>query len=92
MYAMEYYSVIKKSEITPLAATWMDPETVALSEMSQTEGEIAYDISYSSSLKRNNTNELIKQKETHKVRKQTHGCQGEGMVRTLARSCTHCYT
>ena len=44
------------------------------------------------SLKRNNTNELIKQKETHRVRKQTHGCQGDGIVRTLARSRTHCYT
>ena len=36
------------------------------------------------SLKRNNTNELIQQKETHRVRKQTHGCQGEGTVRTVA--------
>ena len=76
MYAMEYYSVVKKSEITPLAATWMDPETVALSEMSQTEGEIAYDISYSSSLKRNNTNELIYETEADsQTREQAYGRQ-----------------
>ena len=36
---MEYYSGIKWKEIMPFAATWMDPETVILSEVSQTEKE-----------------------------------------------------
>ena len=36
---MEYYSAIKKNEIRPFAATWMDPENVILSEVSQTEKE-----------------------------------------------------
>ena len=33
---MEYYSAIKKNEIMPFAVTWMDIESVILSEISQT--------------------------------------------------------
>ena len=34
---MEYYSAIKKNEITPFAATGMDLEIIILSEISQKE-------------------------------------------------------
>ena len=34
---MEYYSAIKKNEIMPFVATWMDLEIITLSEVSQTE-------------------------------------------------------
>ena len=34
---MEYYSAIKKNKIMPFAATWMELETVILSEVSQKE-------------------------------------------------------
>ena len=35
VYTMEYYSAIKKNEIMPFAATWMDLEMIILSEVSQ---------------------------------------------------------
>ena len=37
IYTMECYSAIKKNEIMPFAATWMDLEMIILSEVSQTE-------------------------------------------------------
>ena len=37
IYTMEHYSAIKKNEIMPFAATWMDLEIIILSEVSQKE-------------------------------------------------------
>ena len=66
----------------------MDLESVILSEVSQIEKEIPY----MGNLKRHDTNELnmfikfikLKQKQTHRFREQTYGCQGrsrrEGMM------------
>ena len=45
----------KKNEILLFAATWMDLENTMLSEMSDREGQILYDITYMWNLK-NNTN------------------------------------
>ena len=41
IYAMEYYSAVKKNEIMVFAATWMDLDFI-LSEVSQTERQISY--------------------------------------------------
>ena len=43
IYTMEYYSAIKNNEIMPFAATWMDLESVILSEVRQRQ---IYDIAY----------------------------------------------
>ena len=32
-YTMEYYSAIKKNKIMPIAATWMELETLILNEV-----------------------------------------------------------
>ena len=37
IYTMEYYLAIKKNEIMPFAAAWMDLEIIILSEVSQNE-------------------------------------------------------
>ena len=37
VYTMEYYSAIKKNEIMPFAATWMQLEITILSKVSQKE-------------------------------------------------------
>ena len=42
---MEYYSAIRKNEILPFAATWMDLENITLSEVSQIEKGKYYMIS-----------------------------------------------
>ena len=47
----EYYSTIKKNEILPFATTWLDLEDIMLSEISQTEKQILYDITYMWTLK-----------------------------------------
>ena len=41
-HTMKYYSAIKKNEIMPFSVTWMDPEIVILSELSQTKTNIIY--------------------------------------------------
>ena len=40
---MEYYLDMRRKEILPFAATWMDPESIILSEIER-ERQILYDI------------------------------------------------
>ena len=46
IYTTEYYSDIKKNEIMLFSATWIDLETVILTEVNQTEKEKCHMISY----------------------------------------------
>ena len=65
IYTVEYYSAIKRNEIMPFAAIWMDLEIIILSEVkSDRERKIPYDITYMWNLKKNDTNELIYKTET----------------------------
>ena len=60
----------KKSEIMPFAATCIDLEIVILRKESQTEKEEYHMASFiCGNLKRHDANELIKQNETHRLRK-----------------------
>ena len=40
IYTVEYYSAIKKNEIMPFSATWMDLEIIILSKVNQTKTNI----------------------------------------------------
>ena len=52
---MEHYSAIKKDEILPLVATWMDLEGIMLSEVkSDAERQIPYDFLHTWNLKKTN--------------------------------------
>ena len=42
IYTMEYYSAIIKNKIMPFSTTWMDLETIILSEVSQTQRDKCY--------------------------------------------------
>ena len=44
-HTLKYYSAIKKNEIMPFAAIWMDLEVITLSEVSQTEKDNYHKIS-----------------------------------------------
>ena len=62
IHTMEYYSAIKKNEMMPFAATWVDLEIVLLSEVRQR--EILHDIPDICDPKRNDINELSYKTET----------------------------
>ena len=56
---MRNYSIIKKSEIMPFAATWMDLVITTLSEVSQAEKDKYHIISHICGIKKKDTSELI---------------------------------
>ena len=66
---MEYYLAIKKNEIMPFAATWMDLGIIILSEVNQT-NIIRYPLYVDSKRKKKKgTNELISKTESHTEKK-----------------------
>ena len=72
----------------PLAATWMNLEIIILSEVSQMEKDISYNITYMWNLKENDTNELIYKREADSQTQRTdlwlpRPGQGEGWSRSL---------
>ena len=46
MYTMEYYSAIKNDKYPPFASMWMELEGIMLSEISQSEKDKHYMVSF----------------------------------------------
>ena len=64
IYAVEYYSAIKKNEVMPFVETWMDLEIIILSDVIQTEKDKYQKISLTCEI-RNDTNKFINKTETN---------------------------
>ena len=64
LYILAYYSVIRKNEIMPCAATWIDLEIVILSEVSQTEKQKHHKSLCMQNFKSNDIKEFIYKTET----------------------------
>ena len=80
IYTIEYYSAIKKNEIMPFAATWMDLEMIILSEVSQRKTNIiCYHLYVESKIWHRWT--YLWNRKSHRHRELTCGCQGGGGVR-----------
>ena len=74
---MEYYSAIKKNDIIPLAATWMELETRILSEMSQKEKDKYHMISLITGIKYTAQMNLSTEKKIIDLENRLVAAQGE---------------
>ena len=78
-HTMEYHSAIKKNQIMQFAATWVQLEIIKLSKVKQKEKEKYFMISLLCGIENMaQMNLSTQQKQTHRHREQTCGCQGEG--------------
>ena len=64
IYTMEYYAAERKKDLLPFTTTWMELESIMLSEISQCERQIPYDLTYKWSLI-NETKKQAKYNERH---------------------------
>ena len=76
-HTMEYHSATIKNEITPFAATWMDLEMIKYVRQRKT--NIIWYHFYVESKKMIQMNLFTKQKQTHRLQKQTWLPKGKGL-------------
>ena len=78
IYTMEYYSAIKKNEIMPFAAAWMELEIIILSEVSQKENDKYCMMSLICGIL-NMTQMNLSTKQTHRQRTDLWLLRGQGV-------------
>ena len=71
IHTVENYKAVKKSEIMPLATTWLQLEMIILTEVSQR----YHMMSLVCGIQKNDTNELILKTNRHRRREGTYGQQ-----------------
>ena len=76
IYTMEQYSAIKRNETVPSAETWMDPEIVIQSEVSEKEKNKYCIILLTCGIQKNGTYELICKAKIESQMQRTYGYQG----------------
>ena len=78
---MKYYSVIKKNEILPFATTWMDPEGIMLSRISQRKiNTVHYELYVESKNKMNECNKNRLTNVENKLVVTSGGGKGRGKM------------
>ena len=78
VYTFNRMLLSQEKNATPFAATWMNPEIIILSEVSQRKTNIIYHL-YVGCKKLIQINLVTKQKLTHRHSKQTYSFQREHM-------------
>ena len=77
-YTIEYYSAIKRMKSCHLQQMGVPRGYYSKWNKSDRERQILYDFTFMWKIK-NETKEQTKQKQTHRYREKTSGCQGEGL-------------
>ena len=96
IHRRQYYLVIKNNETMPLAATYMDRATTLLSEPRQRKTNGCITHLWNLMFKITQMNLFPRQKQTHRSRNQTYGCQrenvgGRGKLESSGFTHTHTY-
>ena len=86
------YLAVNKNKIMPFAATWIELEILILSEVSQKERQIPYDITYMWNVKQDTSN--FYNRETYPKTQRTNlwgGGEGEGWSGSLELTFANYY-
>ena len=91
IYIKEVYLAIKKNEMMPFGATWMDLEMIILSEVNQRERQISHDKTYMWNLSTHRQTFFQNRKILTDIKKQTYGEGGEGYIKRLGLTYIYYY-